>query len=224
MTLPINATLIPIFLTSDQTHLTNFSGDKKLWLVYISIGNITSDTRNKPSMHAWIPLALLPIPPKRIPNIAHHSIKQQEMESLQVTHDILSHILHPLADAQSQNGYEMICADEQIQLCFLRLSAWLGDHMELATIHSIASNRCPVCVAPTNDLGEIPDTPYEPRPTEHYIAAYNNSDIASLRSDGVKNISNALWQVSEINPPSLVRADMLHTIYLRIMKHLIEWL
>src|SRR5258706_2335323 len=224
MTLPINATLIPILLTSDQTHLTNFSGDKKLWPVYISIGNITSDTRNKPSMHAWIPLALLPIPPKRIPNIAHHSIEQEEMESLQVTHDILSHILRPLADAQSQNGYEMICADEQIRLCFPRLSAWLGDHMELATIHSIASNRCPVCVAPTNDLGEIPDTPYEPRPTEHYIAAYNNSDIASLRSDGVKNISNALWQVSEINPPSLVRADMLHTIHLGIMKHLMEWL
>ena len=96
--------------------------------------------------------------------------------------------------------------------------------MELATIHSIASNRCPVCIAPTNNLGEIPDTPYEPRPTKHYIAAYNNPDIASLRSDGVKNISNALWQVLEINPPSLVRADMLYTIHLGIMKHLMKWL
>ena len=96
--------------------------------------------------------------------------------------------------------------------------------MELATIHSIALSRCPVCIAPTNDLGEIPDNSYEPRPTKYYIAAYNNSDMASLRSDGVKNISNALWQISEINPPSLVRVDMFHAIHLGIIKHLMEWL
>ena len=63
-------------------------------------------------MHAWILLALLPIPPKRIPNITHHSIEQQEMESLQVIYNILSHILCPLANTQSQKGYELICADE----------------------------------------------------------------------------------------------------------------
>ena len=33
-------TLIPILLASDKTHLPNFSGDKKLYPVYISIGNV----------------------------------------------------------------------------------------------------------------------------------------------------------------------------------------
>ncbi|RPB21313.1 hypothetical protein L211DRAFT_769374, partial [Terfezia boudieri ATCC MYA-4762] len=40
--LPEDGTLVSILLVSDETHLTNFSGDKKLWPVYMSIGNIGS--------------------------------------------------------------------------------------------------------------------------------------------------------------------------------------
>ncbi|KAF8414440.1 hypothetical protein EV426DRAFT_541851, partial [Tirmania nivea] len=56
--------LIPIFLVSDQTYLINYSGDKKLLPLYMSIGNIKSTVYNKPTMNTWIPITLLPIPPK----------------------------------------------------------------------------------------------------------------------------------------------------------------
>jgi len=49
---------------SDQTHLTNFSGDKKAWPVYITLGNPPSGRRNSPTSMAVLLLALLPIPPK----------------------------------------------------------------------------------------------------------------------------------------------------------------
>jgi hypothetical protein len=49
---------------SDQTHLTNFSGDKKAWPVYVTIGNILSRTRNSPVKMPILLLALLPVPPK----------------------------------------------------------------------------------------------------------------------------------------------------------------
>ncbi|KAF8415512.1 hypothetical protein BGX38DRAFT_1071693, partial [Terfezia claveryi] len=58
---PVGCMVVPILLALDQTHLTNFSEDKKLWLMYISIGNIKSIIRNKPTMNAWISIALLPI-------------------------------------------------------------------------------------------------------------------------------------------------------------------
>ncbi|KAF8448221.1 hypothetical protein BGX38DRAFT_1093285 [Terfezia claveryi] len=64
MTLPIGSSLIPILITSDQICLTNFSGDKKLWPIFMSLGNIPSDIRNKPSWQAWILIGLLPIGPK----------------------------------------------------------------------------------------------------------------------------------------------------------------
>ncbi|KAF8414833.1 hypothetical protein BGX38DRAFT_1147783 [Terfezia claveryi] len=38
MTLPVASSLVPILITSDQTCLTNFSGDKKLWPIFISVG------------------------------------------------------------------------------------------------------------------------------------------------------------------------------------------
>ncbi|KAF8436974.1 hypothetical protein BGX38DRAFT_1098973, partial [Terfezia claveryi] len=50
--LPEGGTLVPILLASDETHLTNFSRDKKLWPVYMSISNIRSSIRNTHTMHA----------------------------------------------------------------------------------------------------------------------------------------------------------------------------
>jgi len=74
-----------------QTHLTNFSGDKKLWPVYMSIGNITSSVRNIPSMQAWIPIAFLPVGPKRANKIRGYPVDMQEIQALQTVHDVLEH-------------------------------------------------------------------------------------------------------------------------------------
>ena len=67
--IPVGSTLLPILLALDQTHLTNFSEDMKLWPLYMSIGNIKSTVRNKPTTNAWIPVALLPIPSKCLEKI-----------------------------------------------------------------------------------------------------------------------------------------------------------
>ncbi|KAF8431494.1 hypothetical protein BGX38DRAFT_1083830, partial [Terfezia claveryi] len=134
---PIGCMVVPVLLASDQTHLTNFSGDKKLWPLYMSIGNIKSTIRNKPTMNA----------------ILGHPVEAQELDTLQVTHGILSSILSPLADAKIQQGTEMVCCDEKVRNCVPRLSAWLADHMENVMIHGILSNRCPVCIAPPNKFG-----------------------------------------------------------------------
>ncbi|KAF8444341.1 hypothetical protein BGX38DRAFT_1143717 [Terfezia claveryi] len=66
-------------------------------------------------------------------------MEAQELDALQVTHEILSSILSPLADAQSQQGIDMALA-------------WLADHMENVMIYGILTNRCPVCIAPQTNL------------------------------------------------------------------------
>jgi len=53
----------------DAIHLTNFSGDGKVWPLYMSIGNIKSSVRNRPTFHAWVLVALLPSSPKRIKKV-----------------------------------------------------------------------------------------------------------------------------------------------------------
>ena len=85
----MGATVILIWLLSDQTHLTNFSGGKKLWPVYMTIGNIHSNICNKPSYNAWILIALPPIPPKRVSKIPRYKEFEQELDSLAILHQCL---------------------------------------------------------------------------------------------------------------------------------------
>ena len=43
--LPEGGTLVPLIFASDKTHLTNFSGDKSAWPLYMSLGNINKEIR-----------------------------------------------------------------------------------------------------------------------------------------------------------------------------------
>ncbi|KAF8434267.1 hypothetical protein BGX38DRAFT_1101251, partial [Terfezia claveryi] len=48
----VGLSLVPVLFTSDQTCLTNFSRDKKLWPLCISIGNVWSEIHNKQLLQA----------------------------------------------------------------------------------------------------------------------------------------------------------------------------
>jgi len=78
-TLPPGATVVPIIGLSDQTQLTNFSGDKKAWPVYVTISNILSPTRNSPVKMPLLLVALLPVPPKFTGESARTDEAQQQM-------------------------------------------------------------------------------------------------------------------------------------------------
>ncbi|KAF8417171.1 hypothetical protein BGX38DRAFT_1109459 [Terfezia claveryi] len=139
MTLPVGSSLVPILITSDQTCLTNFSGDKKLWPIFISVGNIPSAIRNKPSSQAWILIGLLPVGPKRTKHC------------------------WTMTDFAKAGGSEIVCGDENVQRCIPIVSTWLADHMENVNIHCIKVNQCPICTASRDQLGLLPKRPYAER-------------------------------------------------------------
>lgn len=190
----------------------------------MSVGNIDSKIRNRPSFNAWIPLALLPITPKRLEKLADYPAEEQELDALQIIHDIISHVLSPLGDAVSTKGIDMLCCDEKIRKCVPKLVAWLADHMENCSLHGIVHNQCPICIASVNELGELTNEPYAPRPHREYAIAYQKSDLASLRLSGVKNINNALWHFTNYQPQDLVKPDTLHTLLLGLLVHLMKWI
>ena len=221
--------MLPIILASDQTHLTNFSGDKKLWPVYLTLGNIHSRIRNKPSAHAWIPIALLPIFPKRVDKIPGYSEASQEKECSQLLHNILWNILEPLTDYERpqrvEDGLRLNCCDMQIRFCFPILCSWLADHMETANIQGMLVNRCPICPCEPDQLGDFhPGKILEQRNHRQYKRLYAHADVVNLRADGMKSVNNALWHLQSIHPPDLVRPDILHGIYLGMLTHLMGWL
>ena len=147
MTLPVGSTLVLVLFVSDTMHLTNFSGDGKVWPLYMSIGNIRSSIRNKPTSHAWVPVAILPNAPKHIKKVPGWSEEKQEHEAMQVLHDLLKFVLRPLSNS-ALDGHNIKCGDEVVRRCYFRVAGWLADHMENSVIHGIYTTRCTICESP----------------------------------------------------------------------------
>jgi hypothetical protein len=213
--------LVPILFGSDGTHLTNFSGDGKLWPLYMSIGNIKSSIRNKPTSHACIPVALLPNSPKCVKKVPGWSEEKQEQEASQVLHDLLKFVLSPLSNS-ARDGMPIKCADEVIRNCHFRVAGWLADNMENASIHAVYANRYPICEAPQDKLGDLQQYPM--REAQQYIACVDKSDTDSLHKHGVKCVRNALWTLRDVVPRELIRADILHVMLLGNLEHLMDWI
>jgi len=173
-------------------------------------------------MNAWIPLALVPILPKRLDKIRDYCVEAQELDTLQVIHEIISSILNPLWDVASQSGIEMVCCDEKVWNCIPILCGWLADHMKIVMIHGISCNRCPICTAPPDEFGELSNASYAARPHPMYAAAFYNSNTHVLNSHRVKNINNTLWNIP-IEPNEIVKPDILHVLLLGMLVHLMKW-
>ena len=80
-----------------------------------------------------------------------------------------------------------------------------------------------MCIAPTDDFGHLLETLFPPRPHAIYAAAYRRSDAISLRQAGMKNFNNAFWHLRNFKPSQIVKPDILHTLYLGILEHLMKW-
>ena len=129
--------MVPIIGLSAQTQLTNFWGDEKAWPVYLTIGNILSQTRNSPAKMPILLLALLPVPPKLTGESApaDDAQRQTNADALRAVFDL---VLAPLQEFV-QEGTVMDCADGKTRLWFPILSAWIADHAENAALHGIVS-------------------------------------------------------------------------------------
>ncbi|RPB03036.1 hypothetical protein L873DRAFT_1671269, partial [Choiromyces venosus 120613-1] len=141
--LPTGSTVVSIIGLSDQTHLTNFSGDKKAWPVYVTIGNILSRTRNSPTKMPILLLALLPVPPRftRESACADELQCQINADTLRAVFDLA---LAPLVKI-AQDRVVMDCPDGKRRLCYPILSAWITDHAEHTLLYRITNKSYPNC-------------------------------------------------------------------------------
>jgi len=100
---------------SDPTNLTNFSGDKKAWAVYMTIGNLPSTIRNRPGSMAILLLGLLAIPPKLAKSSRADNL--QRLINADTLRGVFELIFVPL-NCAAQEGAPIDCADGKIWRCF----------------------------------------------------------------------------------------------------------
>ena len=133
---------------SDGTHLSNFSGDKKEWPVYMTIGNLSSTIRQTPSSHSVVMVALLPIPIKNR-NVPQKRLDDQRQTNRDVLNAVLRRLLEPLTfpihlDAES-GYYNVLCADGNYRRCKPVLAAWVADCPEYSDLHNLERHVCFWC-------------------------------------------------------------------------------
>jgi len=219
--------MIPIIGMSDQKHLTNISGDKKAWPVYITIGNLPSARRNSPGSMAVLLLALLPIPPK----LSKSSKADQRQRKINA--DTLQDEFELIFAAQqdvAHTGIAIDCADGKVGQCFPILSAWIADHMGNVAPHGLKTNASHKCKVPTHELG-INARSHRTRDYARYQRYKGDNQTSGSESDhdqimcdnrGIgQNIFHCLDRVSASD---LYKPDMRHTIYLVLFQHIMHWI
>ena len=212
---------------SDQTHLTNFSGVKKAWPVYITLGNLLSGRCNSPTSMEVLLVALLPIPPKLSKSSkADQHPRQINIDTRQYVFEL---IFTPLQDP-AHDGVPSDCTDGKIWRCFPILAAWIADYMENVALHGIKSNVCPRCEVPAVKLGTnmkvypVRDYAiYHHYDYENWFVKTDHADITP-KSLGIRFGQNVFYVCNRVSPSDLHKPDMLHTVYLGLFKHLMDWI
>jgi len=242
--LPPGATIVPLICGSDETQLMDFSGDKKAWPIYLTIGNIHSSIRNKYSYLAHIVLAFLPVPPKFQRNSASDDRAQRDIGQ-QVLCDIAKIVLEPVTrfpkGVYINSGSLWPCSTGKMRRNWPILASWLADHMEHANLMGIKYNACPKCQTPKDKLGSHilpPDLESYRRKSavfQEKFREYQNAKTATDRQaikiteDWFEFISARpvlciFWDLLHVEAYDLHRPDILHNIYIGMFDHLMTWI
>ncbi|KAG6884215.1 hypothetical protein C0992_006739, partial [Termitomyces sp. T32_za158] len=158
--LPPGATIVPVILSSDKTSLTNFSGDKQAYPIYVATGTTEQKIRRQPSAHGTVLIGYLPVS-----KMECFSEARRSAEIHQLFHECMRMILSPLVEAGT-NGVKMRCADGFIRKVYLIVAAYIADYPEQCLVVGCKENACPKCTVDPKQRGDpIHSMPHDPKKT-----------------------------------------------------------
>jgi len=130
----------PVIIATDKTTLTQFSGDKVAYPVYLTIGNISKSIRHQSSSHTTMLIAYLPV-------TQLDCFEDAKVAKYRLFHACMKTVLEPLR-APGQSGQNMTCADGFLHQIFPILAAYVADFPEQCLVACCQESRCPICTVP----------------------------------------------------------------------------
>ena len=144
-----------------------------------------------------------------------------------------SNYLSELLQAVAHEGVNIDSADGKVPRCFAVLSAWIADHMENVVLQGVKTNSCPKYKVLLWELGN--DAKYSARDYTEYEYYERENGLQSPGSDS--DNADVTFDTHQINmrpgvfhglhrasAPDLDVPDLLHTIYLGLFKHMMDWI
>ena len=193
--------------------------------MYLTIGNIPKDIRQKPSLHAYILLSYLPM--SKLKHVTNDTMRRQMTNDL--FHFTLRHILEPIRRAAVE-GILMKDGHGVIRRVHPILACYIGDYPEQVLVTCTKSGECPKCDISVDDIGGL-DKPYQLRNHQVIHAALRlvDADPQTFREAckiaRIKPIFHPFWEsLPYVNIFQSITPDILHQLHQGILKHLISWL
>lgn len=214
-------------LASDKTNLSVGTGNRKAHPLYLSIGNIHSDVRNKASYHAFILIALLPIAEFQHPDTEVRSALGSRLQ-----HNCIAMITKPFREG-AQQGVWLDDPHGLRRFCFTPLASYMVDNPEARDLACVINWTSPITTASYHTLGdphrhptrsgtqtlqqinEIASlhNPWNPESISHFI----KSGKEMYRLNGVVNPFWADWKFSD--PAWFLTPDYLHGLPKEFLDH-----
>jgi Plavaka transposase len=160
--LPQGATLLGTVLSSDKTNISAMTGNRIAHPLLISLANLKMNFRMKSSNHAFLLLALLPVP-----SFIHKNKRLRGMLGDRLVHECLHFVIQPLRTA-ARIGIMMSDPLGWRRFCFTPLAAYIVDTPESTLIAGVAGKTSSVTLATYKQLGD--NFRHEPRTASTTLA------------------------------------------------------
>jgi len=144
-------------------------------------------------------------------------------------------LIFAVLNGAAWEGSPIDWADSKIRRFFTIMSGGIADHMGNLTLNRIKSNPCPKCEVPSDELESQAghhrardDAKYERYKHENPSLDCETHNAAHARDTNethrVKRGQHVFLGLVRVSTPALLKPDMLHTIYLGLFKHMIDWI
>ncbi|OCH84147.1 hypothetical protein OBBRIDRAFT_808451 [Obba rivulosa] len=218
-------TIAPVILSSDKTKLSQFRGDKTVWPVYLTIGNIAKNVCRQVSSHTTVLLGYLPVG-----KFDGFSDKTKPLARYQLYHDCISVIMTSLKKA-GKTGLPMTCPDGFIRHIWPIIAAYIADYPEQCLVACCSENHCSMCQVPPTERGT--HQPFAKHDMEETLLLLR-AQQSDLQDPYIKQRYTSLG-LHRMFPPFLqdlphadvfqwFTPDLLHQLHKGVFKdHLVKW-
>ncbi|KAF5380310.1 hypothetical protein D9757_007981 [Collybiopsis confluens] len=148
--IPKGGTVAPVIIATDKTQLTQFSGSKSAYPVYLTIGNIPKSIRRKPKARACVLIAYLSVD-KVSKGLTKTKLKLRNYE---IFHRSMALVLEPLKKAGDikGRGVEMTGGDGDVRRVYPILAVYVADYPEQCLVTCTKYGTCPKCQRKATEL------------------------------------------------------------------------
>jgi hypothetical protein len=209
-----------VIIASDKTDLSNFSGDKSTWPLYLTIGNIDKTTRRSPTARATVLIGYIPVT-----KLECFLKGKRQYQGYQVFHDCMRSLLKALQTA-GKDGVDIVCANGFVCRVFLILGAYVADHPKQCLVTYNHENQCPHCLVAANKLGWPEETVL--RDVDSVLNAIEDAAVGISNEEFMRQglrLNNPFWaDLPHCDIFSCITSDLLHQLHKGVFKdHIVKW-